>query len=362
MKRREFVKQSVWGAGALGTGLTLAANAQPSGNSDTSNLSFRGSTGKLLNAYYFRAHMYTLVPRHVREDLKWMADAGTDVVSIAILEQDLTAAVENVSIIQNEAAKEGMKVFVVPSRWGGLLAGAPKVPSHFSVTNPQTWLQKKDGTFYTDANVGVHSSVHYSETVDFFKRSLDTVFAQWEVAGIVWDEPKIYGLKDYSPQARAAISDIENVEVHNTAFSNFFSQLNAHIKQRYPQKITSLFIYANHKPGVMASAVRISDLDYFGCDGRPWGPNHQGKVEQEGKVLIGPGEKFMEAAQQNHKKSLFLIENHNMTADNNRLMDDHLGKVVAMQPDQLIYYYYPRNVDQPDENMAIIAKHIKRYK
>jgi hypothetical protein len=60
--------------------------------------------------------MYTLVPRHVREDLQWMADVGTDLVSVAILEQDLNAAVENVSIIQNQAAKLGMKLAVVPSR------------------------------------------------------------------------------------------------------------------------------------------------------------------------------------------------------------------------------------------------------
>jgi hypothetical protein len=45
-----------------------------------------------------------------------MADVGTDLVSVAILEQDLNAAVENVSIIQNQAAKLGMKLAVVPSR------------------------------------------------------------------------------------------------------------------------------------------------------------------------------------------------------------------------------------------------------
>ena len=120
--------------------------------------------------------MYTLVPRHVREDLQWMADVGTDLVSVAILEQDLNAAVENVSIIQNQAAKLGMKLAVVPSRWGGLLADAPKVPSHFSVVNPQTWLRKKDGSFYTDPNVAVHSSIHYPETEDFFKTSHDKFF------------------------------------------------------------------------------------------------------------------------------------------------------------------------------------------
>jgi hypothetical protein len=50
----------------------------------------------------------------------------------------LFAAVENIEIICNEASKLGMDVFAIPSRWGGLFAGASKVPSLFSVKNPQT--------------------------------------------------------------------------------------------------------------------------------------------------------------------------------------------------------------------------------
>ena len=53
----------------------------------------------LLNAYYLRHHMYTLVPRHVREDMAWLADQGTDAVSIAVLEQDLFASRYNIEII-----------------------------------------------------------------------------------------------------------------------------------------------------------------------------------------------------------------------------------------------------------------------
>jgi hypothetical protein len=356
MKRRDFIKNTIATASVLGAVETLASTSTHP-TKHTKEL-----PGRFLNAYYFRAHMYTLVPKHVREDLQWMADAGTDVVSIAILEQDLVAAVENVTIIQNEAAKLGMKLFAVPSRWGGLLAGAPKVPSHFSVVNPKTWLRKKDGSFYTDVNVGVHSSIHYPETVEFFKTSLDKIFALWDVAGIIWDEPKIYDKKDYSEAAQKSIADIENQALHNEAFSNFFSTVNKHIKSNYPDKHTSLFIYANQQQEVIDSAARIEHLDYFGCDGRPWSVDEKGQLEQPGKVLIGPGARFIEAAKKNEKKSLFLIENHNMKEQNNNWMDQRLPDVLGMKPDQLIYYYYPRNVAKPEENMAIIKKHLKNFK
>ena len=69
-----------------------------------------------LNAYYFRAHMYTLVPRQVREDMQWMADIGTDIVSPAILEQDLAAVPRNLDLISREAERVGMDVYAVPLR------------------------------------------------------------------------------------------------------------------------------------------------------------------------------------------------------------------------------------------------------
>ena len=70
----------------------------------------------------------------------------------------------------------------------------------------------------------------------------------------------------------------------------------------------------------------------------------------------------MEAAKKNGKKSLFLIENHNMPDEDNDLMEARLGDILALKPDHLMYYYYPRNVDKPDDNMAIIAKHLKSYR
>ncbi len=353
ISRRSFVQKA--------TLATVAAGVIPKVAVPSTSI-IKKKEGKRLSGYYFRAHMYTLVPSQVREDLKWMADVGTNSVCVAILEQDLRAAVENVQIISEEAEKLGMELFVVPSRWGGLLAGAPKVPSVFTVQNPQAWLRKEDGSFYTDKNVGVHSSVHYPETIKFFKKSLDKIFNLWKVKGVIWDEPKIYDKKDYSELARKNIKDINDVTEHNAAFSNFFSTLNRYIKNNYSDVETNLFAYANMPKHIIDSLKTITNLDYMGCDGRPWSADDVGDVEQVGKVLIGPGQKFQKAAKEAGMKSLFLIENHNMSAENNALMDRKLPEVIDLNPDHLIYYYYPRNLDKPVENMAIIKKHMKNYK
>ncbi len=354
MNRRKFLTKSLATSGALAITPDVITEEKPSQNFQASD--------KILNAYYFRAHMYTLVPRHVREDMKWMADTGTNVVSIAILEQDLYAAVENIQIIGEEAARVGMSVYAVPSRWGGLLAGAPKVPSVFSVMHPQTWMLKEDGTPYQTTTSGVVSSIHYLETYEFFCKSVDELMRIGQVKGIIWDEPKNFATKDYSPKAKEALPAHAPAEAHAQAMADFYSKVNAYIREKYPSLTISMFVYANVSDMIIEKASAIRHLDYFGCDGRPWSAADGGKLESDNKVLIGPGEKFLAAARKNGKKGLMLIENHNMPAEDIKIMDKGLPKVLALKPEQLIYYYYPRNIGDPDRNMATIAKHVKSYR
>ena len=62
----------------------------------------------------------------------------------------------------------------------------------------------------------------------------------------------------------------------------------------------------------------------------------------------------------NPEKSLMLIENHNLETKDNVLMDKRLSEVLNLKADQFIYYYYPRNLEKPEETMAIIKKHIRK--
>lgn len=96
---------------------------------------------RVTTAYYFRAHSYTMVPRHVREDMEWMADHGTDAIALGILEQDLNAAVENFQRIGTEANRVGMKVFATPSRWGSMVAACPRCSRSGRSTSSTTTIR-----------------------------------------------------------------------------------------------------------------------------------------------------------------------------------------------------------------------------
>lgn len=313
----------------------------------------------LLNAYYFRAHMYTLVPRQVREDMQWMADIGTNIVSVAILEQDLYAGVSNVDIICHEAERVGMKVHAVPSRWGGVVAGAPKVPSYFSITHPDTWILDQNGHAVHSGVSGVISSIYHPATSAFFMESLDTMMKQWPIAGVVFDEPKVLHTRDHSARARARHADGFSDERYVSDVAAFFGSLATHVKTRRGDALVSMFLFASEHQDVVETMATCENVDYFGCDGRPWGLNDGGRTDGKAdKVLLGRAERFITAAKSNGKRGMVLIENHNMRVEDNELMDRRMPEVLQLGADEVLYYYYPRNLEDPDANMAILARHL----
>lgn len=357
MERRTFLKNMV-----AASGIAFASQLFPGIAVPVPDISRKKTVKKVLNAFYYRAHMYTIVPRQIREDLKWMADIGTDTVTLSILEQDFSAAFENVAFICNEAAKLGMSVIAVPSRWAGILAGAPKVPSLFTIRNPQTWILRKDGTPVDSLVTGRISSIHYEETYEFIIQSLDKLFSSWDIQGIIWDEPKTLGI-DYSPKAIEKLGPDPTEEQQLQANVDFYTRINEYLKTHYPDKTTGMFIYSDLSDKVMYKMAETGGLDYYGCDGRPWRLEDGGKTENPGKVLIGhTGQRFIDAAKKQGKKSLFLIENHNMADKDIPLFERRMPELMEMDIDQLIYYYYPRNIENPDKLMNILKNELKTFK
>lgn len=260
MNRRRFLASSA--------GLAVASRL-PAAPAPTAP---RNRTSTAIAAYYLNAHMYTSVPRHVRADLEWMADVGTQYVCPGVLEQDLFAARENHALILAEAARVGLKVLAVPSRWAGLTAGAPKVPSLFSAANPDTWMVNKRGTTFVSPNVSsVISSIHHPKTLQFFCDTLAELYRQHPtLAGFILDEPKAFNV-DTSPLAVAALGATAPLEAHLGAARDFYSKICRFAKERWPDKLTIMFQKAdNHTPAELAAGGGVGPLDYYGCDGRPW--------------------------------------------------------------------------------------------
>jgi hypothetical protein len=254
-----------------------------------------------------------------------------------------------------------MKLFAVPSRWGGLVAGCPKVPSIFASTHPETWMKNPDGSpFYF--TFGPVCSVHHPATFEFYCEQFDQMLTQWPFAGIVWDELKALKRGDFSEAARAVMPDEAGMAWHIDQQALFFDRCGAYARTIKPDLYRAMFFVSTLEEPVIRRMSASAELEAFGCDGRPWSLAHDDPPdtnEEVAKSLLDHGPTFIEAARRNGKRPLMLMENHNMNEVCFDLMDRRIPDVIALGPEDLMYYYYPRNVSDPDRQMAIIAKHLK---
>ena len=209
-------------------------------------------------------------------------------------------------------------------------------------------------------------SVHHPDTYALFARTLEELLGRWPIRGVIWDELKALKEADYSPAAREALAgrDLADPAVHAEAQVAFFGRLNAAIKAAKPDAVTSCFVYGNMADEPWLELVAGMDrLDEFGLDGRPWRRTDGGSDDNPGPsapTKFAPDQfpAFREAATAQGRRSLVLVENHAIDNDDVALMDRRLPELMAMGPDHLIYYYYPRSVEDPDAAMAVIGRHL----
>jgi len=258
-----------------------------------------------------------------------------------------------------------MQLYVVPSRWGGMVAGCPKVPSLFAAKHPEACMHREDGSPFISM-FGPVASVHHPATYEFFCETLDTLFKIVDVNGIIWDEPKILHDSDYSEAARNALGDegLKEEQAQADAVARFFGKISAYALSRRPELRTCMFTYAHVGQETIDRCAAIPELTDFGCDGRPYraedgGGNDNTDGEGATKLLCDHGPAFVEAAKRNGKRPLFLIENHALANEDLPKMDERLPEVLSLGAEHMIYYY-PRSLEDPDANMAIIAKHLSK--
>jgi hypothetical protein len=287
-----------------------------------------------------------------------MADVGTTAVTVAVLEQDLQAAPRNLDTLCREAERAGMSVYAIPARWGGVLAGAPRVPSLFSAMNPETWVLDADGSPHLTGVSGVVSSIHHPATKEFFEDSLRHLLSDWPFAGLVFDEPRQLTTPDHSLAARERFGDKPDLERQVDLYADFFEELGEHAKGITPGLLVTLFTHCTLDGYPVERLARIGTLDCFGCAGRPWGPGMSDGEWLDPKVLLPNAERFLQAARRNSRMGMILIETQDVPSGMVPRLDEHLPEVLALGAEHIAYCYYPRNVDDADRLMEVMAKHL----
>jgi hypothetical protein len=314
-----------------------------------------------LHAYYFGANCYTLVPRHIDEDLAWMADHGTSSVCLGVIESQLRSGRQNIDHIASLAEKRGLTVDLVPSFVCGLVAGAPHVPCPWLSFRPETWARNEDGTVQMRGS-GPLGSIYHPAVFEHLVETVDQMLTAWPFGRVIWDEPKCF-VPDWFPDgsdAAKAVNPEMDWDGHVRVGCDFFSRANDVLRTRHPKVQFWLFDEAFKDDLTVECASQIGGLDAFGVDGRPW-RTEESRLEgkRARKSIVSEGGRFMAAARTTGVRSLALIENHKLEASEIELMDRRLPEVFAMGWDHLIYYYYPNGCEKPEESMEVLGRHLR---
>jgi hypothetical protein len=313
-----------------------------------------------LTAYYFRGQD-SCVPRYqVREDLEWMADAGTDNAMVGVHEFQLDRLGSlGLEIICSEAERVGIKVHAIPSRWAGLVAGWPTAPGTFSATHPEAWMRNADGSpLVRNFAGGAICSIYHPATLELFKTSIDRMLGQWPFAGIVWDEIKVLRDEDHSEAAVKALGGPSTGETHVKNMAAFFSKATLHARTKKPDLVMSCFIYAWFEDWILRHCAAIEGLDYFGIDGIA--VPHE---DPRRKSVFGNFQRAAAAARAAGKKSLCLVETGPNTGLGLEKTIGYVREFLQTAPvDHLLYYYYGSCLGPMRRYMSEMKKVVKKWR
>ncbi|MCE9616067.1 MAG: hypothetical protein K8T26_17485 [Lentisphaerae bacterium] len=294
-----------------------------------------------LTAYYFRGQDLCVVRRHIREDMQWMADVGTDYAAVGVHEFQLERLGDaGFDIICDEAARVGIKIHAIPARWGGLIAGWSTAAGMFSATHPEAWMRNADGTpVIRNFAGGAICSIYHPATLESFQHNLTRLLKQWPIDGIVWDEIKVLRDEDHSAAAIKALGGPSTGETHVRNMAAFFSKANQFARAIKPDLVISCFIYAWFEDWIMRHCAAIDGLDYFGIDGVAI--PHE---DPRRKSVFGNFQRSAVVAREANRKTLCLVE----TMPGSGLpLEQAIGYVrefIQTPIDNLYYYYHGSNV------------------
>lgn len=315
---------------------------------------------RYLSTYYFQGQDLCIVPRHVREDIAWMAAHQVDGVFVGVHDADLRGG--NTGLVCDIIREAGLDVWLIPSRLGGLVAGWGRQPSYLSVDHPSWWAQNADGS--TRGGFGPQVSVFHPGVPNALADTVLKMLDMFPATGIVWDEIKTFGGEDHSQAAMDHLGHpaCETDMIDGTV--QCFSAVNRQLKQRQPDLRIAAFLYANSKQEHIERCASIDLLDEFGCDGKCFNPgeSHVGEGGEKKILMDGNDARFADAAKRNDCTPFTLLETQLLDEATLELTLTRLPEFLKTKTGHLAYYYYPYGLADPERFMPLLGETIARWR
>ena len=305
-------------------------------------------TEKHLSAYYFMSTDLCMNRAHVREDMHWLKDHAFDAIHIACHEEHHHQP-RGMNMIIDEAHAVGIKVYAIPSRWCGLIAGWPILAGHFAASRPDVWMIKEDGSPMIKNFCGPLCSVHHPDVQDHMVTCVENMLNTFDFDGITWDELKTLHETDYHPKAIEKYGKPVSGPEQIKATLDIFARCNRRARELKPNLRINSFLYAFLDDAVVDVWASTEGFDDIGPDGHVARKGDPGKSNS--KYLVDEQERFNKAAKAHGRRSFALIETQDASMDNAETTMKRLPEYLTMAPDHIAVYYRPL-VDVPEAEIT----------
>ena len=308
----------------------------------------------MISAYLLDYNTWVCIPRHIEEDFAELKAMGVDTVCLSFSENDMHYARRTFEIIIEIAHKAGLKVFLIPSRIGGRFAGAPLMPSIWLAENPQYNLQ----TYWFPI-----ACLEAPEVREFFKNFMKTIITEYDIDGIVWDEPKGVQEISHHPATIALFGPNPTPEDMIVGFCEFFEELTAYCHELNPNLVQTLFCQKTNPTDFTERISKTKHITYFGYDGNLC----QQRVFKE---PIAPTKYRLESCWERtvtecaagEKKTFALVESMHMPREEHKAFEEAFDAYLTnYHPDHLSIYYYAHNADDPEGLQDIIRRTMQKH-
>jgi hypothetical protein len=298
----------------------------------------------MLTAYCLSYGNWTVIPRQWRSSFSEMRDCGFDAVALSFSESEMMYSRRTFENQVKTAHDCGLKVLVIPSRLGGILAGAPYMASMWLVQNPQ-------------AQMASHPWIARVESEDFqewIKQFITTLVSDYELDGIIWDEPKIPSALNENDLTYRPMED---------SLADLLGDLSEIAKNIRPEMSITIFNMPKSSTYFSNKVAGMKAVDYAGFDGNF---SRQSFFHEEPKKikhsLSDSWSRTVSECAANDCRTFALIENMLMPESVHEEFRNGLSEFLAnVHPDHLGAYYYAHNNECPEEVHKMTLDIIKKY-
>lgn len=311
----------------------------------------------IVTAYCLSHGHWTVIPHHLEENFKDMADCGFTAVALSFSESEMMYSRRAFEIQVDLAHRCGLKVFVIPSRLGGRFAGAPLMPGLWISSHPEAQVPG----YLSFA--GPIACIESSAFRDWIHGFMTTLLTDYPVDGIIWDEPKSENIVSTHPETVKKFGAHPSPEQMEDSFIDFLNGLTAHCLSIRPDLCITLFNQSTSSVHFTAASTAIRGIRYAGYDGNLSRQSFFHEEPAWKKYRIeSVWERTKAECAASSKGTFALIENMLIPKAAIPEYRDNLDAYLERyRPDHLSLYYYAHNNEDPESVHAITKELMRKY-